>query len=273
MKYRLIACDMDETLLNDDHQIPQANIDAIKRAKEHGVLFVPSTGRGYLSLQHDLETLGLLDQPGQYVLSYNGGVLTENKDNRMLFFRGMSFEKIKELFEFGLKQDVCIHIYTQKELFTFNLSDSEKERIVRQKVAHTHVTDNQIDFLRETPIAKILYQNMDVPYLKSLEPLMEAILSDVQVSYSSNRYMEFNAAGVNKGQGLLDLAEYLGIAIEETIAVGDNSNDLPMLQVAGLSVAAGNAIPEVKERCDYTTTATNNEGVIAELVAKFIDVY
>lgn len=271
MKYRLIACDMDETLLNDDHQIPQVNIDAIKRAKEHGVLFVPSTGRGYLSLQHDLKTLGLLDQAGQYVLSYNGGVLTENKDNQMLFFNGMPFAKVKELFEFGLQQDVCIHIYTQKELFIFNLSESEQERIKQQNVAHTRVNDHQIDFLRETPIAKILYQNTDVPYLKSLEPLMKEVLNDVQVSYSSNRYMEFNRAGVNKGQGLLELAKHLGIAIEETIAVGDNSNDLPMLQVAGLSVAAGNAIPEVKACCDYTTTATNNEGVIAELVAKFID--
>lgn len=90
------------------------------------------------------------------------------------------------------------------------------------------------------------------------------------VSYSSNRYMEFNALGVDKGQGLIDLANKLGIAIEETIAVGDNYNDMAMLKVAGLSVAANNAVDDVKAACDYTTNANNNEGVVAELIEKFI---
>ena len=90
------------------------------------------------------------------------------------------------------------------------------------------------------------------------------------VSYSSNRYMEFNALGVDKGQGLIDLADKLSIAIEDTIAVGDNYNDMAMLKVAGLAVAANNAVDEVKAACDYTTKANNNEGVVAELIEKFI---
>ena len=62
----------------------------------------------------------------------------------------------------------------------------------------------------------------------------------------------------------------LGIKIEETIAVGDNYNDMAMLEKAGLSVAAGNAVEDVKKACDYTTHADNNEGVVAELIKKFI---
>ena len=73
MKYKVIASDMDETLLNDQHKICQRNIDFIRMAKEKGVKFVPATGRGFMSIQRDLKLLGLYDIPQEYVLSFNGG--------------------------------------------------------------------------------------------------------------------------------------------------------------------------------------------------------
>ena len=92
----------------------------------------------------------------------------------------------------------------------------------------------------------------------------------VEVSYSSNRYMEFNTLGVNKGTALAILANKLSIPIEQTIAIGDNYNDVAMLKAAGLAVAAGNGVDDVKALCDYTTQADNNEGVVAEAIRKFI---
>jgi hydroxymethylpyrimidine pyrophosphatase-like HAD family hydrolase len=105
----------------------------------------------------------------------------------------------------------------------------------------------------------------------TLEPKMKKITEGcVAVSYSSNRYMEFNQLGVDKGQGLKDLAALLGIDIKDTIAVGDNYNDMAMLKVAGLSIAANNAVQDIKDICDVTTKADNNEGVVAELIERFI---
>ena len=128
MAYKLIACDMDETLLNSDHVICQRNIDAIKKAKDgFGIKFVPCTGRGYASLERDLRILDLYDKEGEYVISFNGGALTENKGNRLLEFNGMPFYKMKEIFEFGLKQNVCIIVYTIDKLYVYNLSDSEEK--------------------------------------------------------------------------------------------------------------------------------------------------
>lgn len=269
--YKLIASDMDETLLNDQHKICQRNVELIMKAKEKGVKFVPATGRGFMSIQHDLKTLGLYDEIGEYVISFNGGALTENKDNQLLSFEGLSFEKTKEIFEYGLNCDVCQHIYTKDKVYVFNLSESEAERIKNQKVECIIMEENNMDFLKNEPIAKILYQNTDVPYLMSLEPLMKNIWEgECAVSYSSNRYMEFNKLGVDKGNGLKRLAKILGIDISETIAVGDNYNDMPMLKVAGLSVAAQNAVQDVKDACDITTDADNNMGVIAEIIERFI---
>lgn len=272
MGYKLIACDLDETLLNDDHLVGKRNVDAIRKAREeYGVKFVPATGRGFMQIQPELKELELHDLSKEYVISFNGGALTENKDNRIIEFKGLEFSKMKEIFEAGLNFDVCIHMYTPDNLYVYNISESEQERIKNQKLEVIYPKENSVDFLKDTPISKILYQNVDVPYLMSLEDGLKPITDGhCAVSYSSNRYMEFNALGVDKGQGLIDLANKLGIAIEDTIAVGDNYNDMAMLKVAGLSVAANNAVDDVKAACDYTTNANNNEGVVAELIEKFI---
>lgn len=272
MGYKLIACDMDETLLNDNHVICQRNIDLIKKVKkEYGVKFVPATGRSYASIQRDLEILELYDEIGEYVISFNGGALTENKENELLQFKGLMFDKMKEIFEYGLTKDVCIHVYTKDNLYIYNLSQSEKERLENQKLECTIMEKNTVDFLKDEPIAKIIYQNINVPYLMSLELGMKNIVEGhCVVSYSSNRYMEFNSIGVDKGSGLINLARILNIDIKDTIAVGDNYNDMAMLKVAGLSVAAGNAVEDIKKACDYTTEADNNDGVVAELIERFI---
>lgn len=272
MGYKLIACNMDETLLNDNHEICERNIKAIRKAKEeYGVKFVPTTGRSYGQIQDSLKVIGLHDENNEYILSFNGGALTENKNNRLIDFRGLDFSKMKELFEFGLIKDVCMHVYTKDTVYVYRISESENERIKNQKVQCVIMEEDTVDFLKDTEIAKILYQNVDVTYMQGFEKDMEYITKDCcSVSYSSNRYMEFNALGVDKGQALIRLARILGIDIEDTIAVGDNYNDMAMLKVAGLSVAAGNAVEDVKEACDLTTKATNNDGVVAELLERFV---
>ena len=164
-----------------------------------------------------------------------------------------------------------IQIYTQDKLYIYNLTEDERKRKEGQKIEYTILDDNNLDFLENEYIAKVLFQNTDVPYLMSLEPNMKHIIKNhCSVSYSSNRFMEFNAPNVNKGNGLINLAKILNIEIEEIIAIGDNYNDLSMLELAGLSVAAGNAVEDVKKICDYTTKANNNEGVVSEVIEKFI---
>ena len=170
MGYKLIACDLDETLLNDEHLVGAKNVAAIKRAREeYGVKFVPATGRGFMQIQPELKELQLYDLEGEYVISFNGGALTENKNNRIIEFKGLEFSKMKEIFEAGLNFDVCIHVYTPDNLYVFNLSESERQRIKNQKLEAVYPEVNSVDFLKDTPISKILYQNVDVPYLMSLE--------------------------------------------------------------------------------------------------------
>ena len=272
MAYKLVAMDLDETLLNDEHVVPEENLKWIKKArKDFGVRFVAATGRGFSQIVPELKQLGIYDEEDEYTLSFNGGAITENKDNRIISWRGLSFDKMKEIFTFGLSKDVCIHVYTDTSLYVYHLSEDEKQRLTRQKLGEIYPEEDSVDFLKNEKIAKILFQNVNVDYLKSLEEeIMPITKGYCEISYSSNRYMEFYAKGVDKGSGLRELAEKLNISIEETIAVGDNYNDLAMLKVAGLSVGANNAVEDVKKICDYVTLADNNEGVIAELIRKYM---
>lgn len=271
MKYQLIVCDLDETLLNDHHQVGQKNKEAILKAKALGIKFVPCTGRLFTSVENVLKDLELFDKANEYVLSANGGILTENKNHRVLQIKGLSYEKTKELFDFGKDKAVCITIYTLQHIYVYHLNDNEKERMKRQGIRYRVFEDETLSFLKHEDIVKVLFETLDMEYLKTLELQMHHIIADeVSLSYSSGRYMELNQLGVDKGQGLKDLTAYLHIPLEATIAVGDNENDLAMLKVAGLSVAAGNAVEDVKKICDYTTQADCNEGVVAELIEKFI---
>lgn len=267
--YKLIACDLDETLLRDDRTISKEDIEAIQEAKKLGVKFVPATGRGFNTVENTLKELGLFQEENEYVISYNGGAITENKDNRLLHFEGISFELASELYKRGLKYDVCIHIYTKTDVYAYNYLQEEIDYLAgRMKV--TEIFDDNIDFLKGQEIVKALYMNTDYSYLNQIEKDLSDITQGIDVSYSANRYIEFNHKGVNKGHGLLSLAKMLGIKKEETIAIGDNFNDLSMIKVAGLGVGVNNTIEDMKKECDYITEATNNENAVAEVIHKFI---
>ncbi len=267
--YKIIACDLDETLLNSNRKIDKENIEAIKEAGKKGVKFVVATGRGYASAQGTLKELGLFGKENEYVISFNGGAITENRGNRLLYFKGLPFEKAEELYRRGLNYDVCIHVYIKETVYVYNLFQSEIDYLAG-RMAVEEIFEKNIDFLKGQEIVKMLYANTDRAYLNRIDKDLREITGDMDISYSSNRYIEFNSRGVNKGQGLLSLAELLGVSPSETIAIGDNYNDLPMIKAAGLGVGVRNTVEAMKPECDYITEATCDENAVAEVIKKFV---
>ena len=267
--YKLIACDLDETLLTSDRKVSPENREAILKADEMGVKFVLATGRGYATVQETLKEVGLHDLEDEYVISFNGGAVTHNKGNEVLHLQGISHEFANELYKRGQEYDVAMHVYTEEDVYVYNLVEEEREHLDGMMEV-IEIFDENLDFLKDEPIVKVLYMNTDRNYLNTIEEDLKDITQDADVSYSSNRYIEFNYKGVNKGAGITFLADKLGIDIEDTIAIGDNFNDLPMLETAGLSVGVANMVPELKEKMDYITEANHNESAIAEVINKFI---
>ena len=128
-----------------------------------------------------------------------------------------------------------------------------------------------MDFLKNEKIAKFLYVKPDMDYLKSVEQdLPEDIKKQFSISYSSYRYLEFNPLGVSKGAALKWLADYLHIDKQNVIAIGDNYNDVSMIQEAGLGVCVAGGAQDIQAISDYVTTVDYDQGAVKEVIEKFI---
>lgn len=264
--YRLIATDLDETLLTTDKHVSEADIETINKMED--VKFVLATGRGFFSIQNTLKEVGLYDKENEYCISYNGAVITENKDNRIIHMEPLDYSDALKLFDIGQKYDVCIHLYTLDNCYAYRIFENERQYL-NNRIKVTEFEDQDISFIKDDVILKVLYCNSNIDYLRSIKE--ELGLDDVyDVSLSANRYLEFNRKGVNKGLGLRKLAEYLNIPIEETIAVGDSLNDLAMVKEAGLGIGVKNSTIEIIDDCDIILDSTNNESPISEIYERYI---
>lgn len=270
--YRIVASDMDETFLARDHSVPQANINAVRRLRELGCLFVPASGRAYGSILHTLAPLPSELLQGSYVISYNGACINRYGEAEPIASHAMGFDAIEQLFAYGLTQPVGMHVYQlDGKVWGVNITDDERAYYTgRMEVEE--LAEPDISFLRDVPLAKILFCRADLAFLHRLaDEMPPELLEGVDVTFSSGRYLEFMPHGVSKGSGLRQLAGLLGIPMEQTIACGDALNDLPMLEAAGIGVAAANATDGLPERADYTTQADCDQGVIAEVVERFVE--
>lgn len=269
-KYKIFACDMDETLLSSDATICQRNIEAIGEAVKKGVKFVPCTGRGFRSIDGILQTLGLYDQPSQYIIGFNGCNITENKGSRSIFWDPIPFDLADKIFRQCSTYGQCLHVYTREVVYITNITPDE-EAFLDGRMGYIPCSETDLEFIRgKEEVAKLILTNTDYDYLEKIHAELMPLLDDITVSFSSNRYIEFMHKGVDKGAGLLKLADLLGVPREETIAIGDNINDIAMLQAAGLSVGVRNLNPVIRQYCDVVTEATNNEGAVAEAIEKYV---
>lgn len=270
--YKLLATDLDETLLNDEHHVPERVRSAIQKARDLGVYIVPASGRGFKIMQDVMREIGTWNEEHEYSISFNGACITENKNNRVVDLqKGTSWEFCNKIWKYGLELGcVDIHAYTLDTVWT-NIMNEENRKIVKAiKLNQIETSEPNLDFLRHNRLIKILYMSKDFEYLKELEKKMRPMTTEVDTTFSSDLYLEFNAKGISKGAALMRLAAYLGIKPEETIAVGDSHNDVEMIEAAGLGVYMANADEALKPHANYITKANNNEGGVAEVIEKFI---
>ena len=268
--YKIIACDMDETLLSSDASICRRNIEAIAKAKAQGVKFVPCTGRGFRSVEGVLKTLNLFDEANQYIIGFNGASITENKGHRSLFWDPIPFDLADRIYRKSASYGLCMHIYTRDTVYISGITPDEED-FLRGRMAYVPTAEKTLDFLRgKEEVCKLIIMNTDYSRLQEIHAEMKPLLDDITVSFSSNRYIEFMHKGVTKGVALLKLAAMLGVQPEETMAIGDNINDIEMLQAAGLSVGVHNLNPLIRQYCNVVTNATNNDGAVGEAIETFV---
>lgn len=267
---RLIALDIDGTLLTSDRRIDAETLTALRRTHAAGCRIVLATGRAFRSLEDVAEKLSCADYA---ITSSGGGVFTAAGE--MLFAAQMAPELVRAVTEtverFGLTPEVYIRGQAYASGFQLDhMTDWGVPEKNRGYILNTRVrVEAYTAFVRENLDC---IEGMDV--LMAPEevriPLRAALgrIEGLSVTSSSPLYTDVNTAGVTKATGLAHLGAILKIAPAEMMAFGDAENDVPMLRYAGIGVAMANALPDVRAAADFVT-ASNDACGIAEALARF----
>lgn len=266
--YKLIALDIDGTLLKEDRTISNGVKEAISKANAKGVKVVITTGRPIKGISKFLNELDLVSE-GNYAIGYNGGVIQKTHNSEVTSQILMPEDSFDLLYRLSLDLNVHIHLLTAKEVITPN-----------KDVSHYTVVEayiNTIPLLYMTPeeisdvkaINKIMFIDEPDVLETAIGQLPDWIYEKFNVVRSAPFFLEILPKEVSKGIGIKMLADSLGIKQEEIIAVGDADNDIDMIKYAGLGVAMGNAFENVKEIANYISK-TNEEDGVAHVINKFI---
>lgn len=277
--YKVIAIDLDGTLLNDEKEISKENIYWINKAyKEKGIIPVITTGRTISSAEHCISIVG--KDIMEYVIAQNGAIVKDIIKNKYIKFETFKKETIKKSVKILKKHNLKVSMETDK----YVLQDHEKtdgEIALSEKLGNEIKTiedienynfnDDDITTVTGAGDKKNL-ENASLE-LEKLEDILLVPVSKWLAKHNGNvykgYYLEFMAQGVSKGNGIVTLLNHLEIDSKEVIVIGDGPNDTSMFEIGALSVAMGNGDENLKSKADYITT-TNNENGVAKVIQKYI---
>ncbi len=267
--YSLIVSDFDGTLVRSDGKISEENKRAIEKFIAAGGKFVISTGRLPSSILPRAKELGLQGA----LCCCQGSMIMDMQTETLLLSGCLPFESA--LAACAKMEQMGLHIqgYTKNEYYS-NMDDealAAYEHIV--KIPANRVLDRPLSvFLRELnqPVYKLLAIVPKEENDRVLSSLQAEGFAGCDFTKSSDYFVEIIPAGYSKGTAVEYLANHYGVPLQNTIAVGDQRNDTPMVERAGLGVAVANADEELKARADYICSSTNDQDAVAKMIAKFV---
>ena len=265
MKYKLLALDMDGTVLNGKKEISEKTLQAIRQAMELGVIVTIATGRSWQALEQYPELLELIEPP---IIVYNGGMVISTDGKDILFRQNLSEKAALEVIGHGRANGVIQYVWSDETLYVDG-SLAQIERYISE-VGTKYTILEDPEPLAKQGITKVLWSGEPdeiAKYQEMLPGVIEA--KDMHYFTSSPWYLEFMDHRISKGATLARFAEHFEIKPEEVIAVGDGMNDVTMLQYAGLGVAMANGAEELKQIADFIT-GTNEEDGVAQVIEQFI---
>lgn len=284
---KLIASDMDGTLLNHNHKIPKENVELINYAKNQGIEFVVATGRAYY------EALPVLNEENINcdVISFNGGIVYD-KNGNIISITPMLPKDLYYTIEILKSFDISYQLYTKNTIYTKSIEtdinayidlirsngyDPDVEHLraeAQQKLDVGYITEvENIELYlneKENPPIKIIAISNDISKLENAAKLLSENTS-ISVTSSGANNIEIMHKNATKGEALKEIAKIYGINLENAVAIGDNLNDQAMLDIVGYSVAMKNGNTILKEQAKYVTEKTNSEGGVADTIFKLIE--
>ncbi len=262
LEYKLIAFDMDGTLLNSKKEISKETLKAIHTAVEAGKFISYSTGRNMQEMKKIIS-----ENPDiKYCIAISGALVTDLEKNKIIFTKALPHEYAVEIFKRIKGYDCMVHIHSnislvqrdkEAHMADYNMGQYQRffdELAVKAESIEEYYLENHDTI----PVYKFNLYCRDQAQRLELEALLKDL--PITMSYAETASLECSALGISKGFGLKALCKYLNIDTSETIAVGDAENDLEILRTAGLSVAMDNAKEIVKETAAVTVQDCDHDG-------------
>jgi Cof subfamily protein (haloacid dehalogenase superfamily) len=288
--YKLVAIDLDGTLLNSYGEVSEATKNALQKAKNQGVEIVLASGRPISSTESLAIELGV----DNYLISGNGSAVFDIKNQKVIYDRFLNKEQVLKIAKLCEKNSFFYNVYTEDEVIASSLNYNvlfyykENLKKIEEKRTHINVVQNIEKYIEESGKEKFLkitvcdesqfIFNSIMKRLKMIEDIdvletaymskkkIKSGTEDVDIQYF---YTEVTNKNVNKWSAIEFLLEKLNINKEEVLTIGDNMNDIEMIQNAGLGIVMGNSNPKMKEIAKEIVSDNNSEGVL-EAFNKFI---
>lgn len=273
---KLIALDMDGTVLNTEHNMSERNIAAIKAAQAEGIEVMISTGRGYKDGMIPVNDANLT-----LAFSALNGAELRDDEGEIMSSNPISSDNLLEVLHILDENKIFYDVYIGDQVYTESLAEQIKIFIESAKAMNFSKEKEILASLQERTeqglivevdsIDPIITEHKEKVYkllaisddLEKLDAVAEKLreLKQIAVSSSLVGNLEINSVHAQKGVALEKYTTLKGIPLENTMVIGDNYNDVSMMKVAGLAVAMGNAPDEVKEICDEVTLTNAEDGV------------
>lgn len=269
INYRLIVSDFDGTLLTSEHVVPNKVRRAVNEYVSCGGIFAVCTGRMLCSILPRVREMGLKG----LVVAYQGTVIAEIESGKIIKNGGMTCEQTAEICRYIESLGYRINIYSDDTLYSSIDKDNKHLKLYE---SITGVTANNIggmsvsDFVLKNKLkcqkvtVLVSSHERDILY----NNLLKTFGGKFDVTCSADVLVEVSPLGDNKGAALKYIAGYYKVPVQSTVAIGDNLNDLPMIEAAGCGVAVGNADERLKAAADYITV-TNDECAVAKIIEKY----
>lgn len=284
---KVIASDMDGTLLNSQHEISEENVKAIKKAQELGVHFIIATGRMYKDVKPFVEKHGI---KCEYILM--NGAEFRNESGEIVESICIDKSKVKDILDIISRMGLIVELYTGNGTYTTNT----KEEALKEMVYRVQNFEKVSDYDEALEIAKKHEHFMSLNYITDIDEFLDSDIeirkmitfhNDVNVINSTKKELnkleglavlssfitniEITDEKAQKGYILKKVTEKMDIKSKEVIALGDSLNDYSLFTEFELAFAMGNAIPEIKEIANNITDTNDNDGV-AKAIYKMLEV-
>jgi len=271
MDTKVLFLDIDGTLVDDQKKISDDNKNAIDLMIAKGHKVIINTGRPLFGVTGIIRELSL-EREGCYVLAFNGGLLYEPLTKKILYKSTLSPELIKMVSSEAVKEKVHIHMFDEWDVLCESHWDDDDLRYYIGRLPglkYKIIPENGLDDIYSYKISGVDQSSKE--RLKEFGDKLKRI-SDGRIDafLSHSTLLEIVISGQNKGTGIDKVMEVLGIDKRHSIAVGDEENDIPMLEQAGIGVATKNATQKLKDVADMVTENDNNNSAVAEVIYKLI---